>query len=252
MSLAFADVDDFDAAMSSSVIAATVDTERWPFGDVRDEVMNLWGIVKLAGHFRHFGGSAPWDLESLAALLRYALEDETPKSRKKRTPMDVDALVVKWVPIIRGLSSAHTKDEIDRCEFESETHLSPLLTAPVKQLREFFAKLVTALESDPTIPFFVHRTFAAYHEGIVKRAPDADIKTLKTALATEIAEMVEKDVVPDIREAIIGALQWRSTSQLEDVKEAVSSGAKPRLRGKESCLFLVVSKPDGTEATVML
>jgi hypothetical protein len=229
---------------------------RYDYDGVRDALLNIWGVCNLArlrGQRCEFGTtSAPWSLESLAALFQYGSDDETPDCSDERVcNVDVDVLVVKWIPVIRGLSAGHDKTEVDRCEFESQELLAPLLTAPVEQMREFFDKLCTALRTDPTIPMFVHVMFDAYHEAVVKPAPDQAVKELKTALATEIAEMVERDVVPDIKSALIGALQWRPTEVLEKVKEAVQSGAKPRLRGRESCLFLVVPTSDG-EATVML
>lgn len=45
---------------------------------------------------------------------------------------------------------------------------------------------------------------------VLKDAKDGEVKTLKTKLAREIADLVEKDVRPDIGKAIAGALQWRS------------------------------------------
>lgn len=92
----------------------------------------------------------------------------------------------------------------------------------------------------PRVPFVVWRIFESYGNAIVKTAQDQDILTLKTALATEIAVLVEQDVQPDILTAIIGALQWRSPEVLEEIKAEVKRGRKPRLEGKESCLFLVV------------
>lgn len=147
-------------------------------------------------------------------------------------------MVVNWVPIVRSLSVAHSKEEFDRAEFEAETHLAPILTAPVAQLREFYARLCDALRADEAIPFFVVASFDAWHEVILKRAPDEDVKELKTALAAEVAELVEQDILPDLRAALTGALQWRSPDKLKKIKAAVQSGAKPSLRGRESCLFL--------------
>ena len=57
---------------------------------------------------------------------------------------------------------------------------------------------------------------------------------------------------PDLPRAIAGALQWRSPATLTKVRDAVKSGAKASIVGRESCLFLKVALPDGTEETVML
>ena len=117
------------------------------------------------------------------------------------------------------------------------------------QVREFFDRLCTALRTDPSIPLFVHAMFDAYNEGVVKKAPDQAVKELKTALATEIADLVEKDVQPDIKRAIAGALMWRPEESLVKVRDAVKAGAKPRVTGRESCLFLEI---EGTNTCVML
>jgi len=220
---------------------------------VRDAVMSIWGTVNMALALQDSSlrdsRNGRWTYKTLRSWVRYGTEVW---SRKRKIPMDIEKLVVARVPIVRGLSTAHSKDEIDRCEFEAETHLAPLLTAPVKQLREFYAQLCTALRTDPTIPMFVWTAFDAWHEAVVKVAPDEHVRELKTALATEVAELVEKDVMPDIKEALIGALKWRGAEALTEVRDAVKSGAKPRVRGRESCLFLQVPRNDGTLVSVML
>jgi len=216
---------------------------------IRDATMNIWGLCNLASvhvlrEFDRQGG--PWDLKSLACLFAYGSgyfdegDDGVPDSKNPVQIMDIDALVVRWVPIIRGLCVGHDKAEIDRCEFESQELLAPLLACRVKQLREFFDKLCTALRSDPSIPLFVHTMFDAYNAGVVQKAADQDIKQLKTALAGEIADLVEEQVRPDLKQALIGALQWRGERELTEVRDAVKNGAKPRVRGRESCLFLEV------------
>jgi hypothetical protein len=239
-------------------ICTTADTEPTILNllgvsGVRDAVMSIWSTVQVAValHKTSPRDEKPrmWTYLTLRSWVRYGTEVWP---RKRRTPMDVEKLVVAWVPIVRGLSTAHSKDEIDRCEFEAETHLAPLLTAPVKQLREFYAQLCTALRTDPTIPMFVWTAFDAWHEAVVKIAPDEHVRELKVALATEVAELVEKDVMPDIKEALIGALKWRGAEALTEVRDAVKSGAKPRVRGRESCLFLQVPRNDGTMVSVML
>lgn len=239
-------------------ICTTADTEPTLMNllgvtGVRDAVMQIWGTVQMASALHATSNRdadrGKWTYLTLRSWVRYGTEVWP---RKRRTPMNVERLVVSWVPIIRGLSTAHSKDEIDRCEFEAETHLAPLLTAPVKQLREFYAQLCVALRTDPTIPMFVWTAFDAWHEAVVKVAPDEHVRELKTTLATEVAELVEKDVMPDIKEALIGALKWRGAEALTEVRDAVRAGAKPRVRGKESCLFLQVPRNDGSIVSVML
>lgn len=228
---------------------------------VRDAALSMWDTVQL-GHWMterpfHDGDDASakadrktgrWTYLTLTAFMRYAAAH--PGTRRK-TPMDSAKMVRAWVPIIRGLATAHDKATLDRCEFDAETHLAPLLTAPVKQIREFYAALVVALKADNQIPLFVWSAFEAWHEAIVKRAPDEGVQELRTKLAAEVADLVERDVAPDLRDALIGALRWRSAEILEEIRGAVQAGGKPRLKGRESCLFLCVPTASG-EATVML
>jgi hypothetical protein len=54
-----------------------------------------------------------------------------------------------------------------------------------------------------------------------------------------VADAVEKNLDRgQLVEAIAGALQWRSGERLEAVKQRLDAGEKPRIRGRESCLFL--------------
>lgn len=219
---------------------------------VREHALSLWTITQLGMEtFKgKFGNGTK--LNDFLSLLAYGVEHP---SRRRRVEMQVKAMVKTWVELIVGLSTAHTKDDLDRCEFGMEEHLSPLLTAPVAQIREFFAGLVVALEKDERVPFFVARMFDAYQEAILKKAPDGAVVELKKELAGEIAELVEKDIQADLRQALIGALQWRPPQALEKVRDAVRKGHKPRLRGRESCLFLCIPDPDddkGGEIQVML
>lgn len=221
--------------------------------DVRDACLSIWDIVQsgkvvagavmaLPGFRQRHGGVRT--LDDFRSILMFGCEWPT---TKRRTQMDVDEMVTRWVPIIRGLATAHDKATLDQCEFEEEDHLSPLLAAPVKQLREFYAKLTQALHDDPTIPFFIWSMFEAWGEVIFKKAPDADIKTLKTDLAEEIARMAEEQVRPDLGKAIAAALQWRSPEALEKIHAELSAGKPAKMTGRSSCLFLQVG-----DATVML
>ena len=72
----------------------------------------------------------------------------------------------------------------------------------------------------------------------VQDAPDEAVKRLKHKLAAEIAEIVELDVQDQIPKAIERALCWRDPETLQAVKETLQSGAKPKLVGRQSCLFL--------------
>lgn len=165
-------------------------------------------------------------------------------SRKKRTPMNVDGLVEKWADVLTGLATAHDKDAADRYEAAIEECLTPILAAPIKQVREFYPKLLKALKENPQVPFLVWRSYEIWVDQVLSKAPDEGVKQLKTELAKEITEMVEQDVKDQIPEALIRALQWRSPENLAEVKDAVveekAKGNKVRLRGRESCLFMEV------------
>lgn len=172
-------------------------------------------------------------------MLWYGLEH---CSRRKRTMIDVDALAAKWHTLIVGLAMAHDKDEADRFEAAVDECLTPLVKAPVKQLREFAAKVRDSLKADPKVPYLVWRAMESWIDKIVLPAPDDGIKELKTQLAAEIVEMVEDDAKRDLPAAMVRALQWRSPEKLEEVKRVVAeekqAGRGVRLRGRESCLFL--------------
>ena len=73
-------------------------------------------------------------------------------TRRKRTEMNVDGLVEKWADVLTGLAVAHDKETADRYEAAIEECLTPLLAAPIKQIREFYPKLLTALKSNPQVP----------------------------------------------------------------------------------------------------
>ncbi len=162
--------------------------------------------------------------------------------------MDVDKLVEAWHKTVVGLAVAHDKDEADRYEAAIEQCLMPILSAPIKQIREFYPKLLKSLKEDPSVPFLVWRSYEIWVDQVLSKAPDEGVKQLKTDLAKEITALVEQDVKDQIPDALIRALQWRSAETLAEVKDAVveakAKGQKPRLKGRESCLFLEVG---GTE-----
>lgn len=194
----------------------------------------------------------PARLSQLATLL-YQADRMKMMGRSKRTPMDINALVKTWVEVIVGLSTAHDHAARTEADERQDDILGPILAAPIKQVREFARALATALEADGRVPFMVWSSFKRAILPVVMKGPDGEIIELKVRLAREIAEMVEKDIpAEDWVEAIAGALQWRSPETLEKVKAAVATGAKPRVRGRESCLFLDLDVADGEPVTVVL
>lgn len=219
--------------------------EKSPQRGIRTEVINSYEIPR--SFYRDFKHSAAKHMDQLGVLLWYAMQCRR-MGRTKRTQMNVDKLVEEWAEVVTGMAVAHDKDESDRYEAAIEKCLVPILAAPIKQVREFYPKLLIALKSNPKVPFLVWRSYEIWIDQVLSKAPDEDIKVLKTELAKEIADMVEQDVKDQIPEALIRALQWRNAETLEEVKQAVvqekAKGNKIRLRGRESCLFMEVG---GTE-----
>lgn len=179
--------------------------------------------------------------ESIACFLWYACKHP---SRKKRISMNVDKMVELWAELIPKFSLGHDKNELDQAEGLLDDSFAPFLIAPIKELREFFGKLVERLKNDPKIPYIVWRTYEQWYEMVIKSAKDQEIKVLKEDLAKKIVALVDperQEVKQDIRDAMVDALMWRSEKQLENVKTALESGSgKPRVKGRQSCLYLQV------------
>ncbi len=101
--------------------------------------------------------------------------------------------------------------------------------------------MIAELRNDKAVPYLVWKAFEVWQMQMEK-APDEDIKELKTGLAQEIVALVEQDAKDQLPEAMVRALMWRSPSKLEEVKQVVAeekqAGRKVRLKGRESCLFL--------------
>lgn len=167
--------------------------------------------------------------------------------------MDVPKMIQSWKEWIVVFSTAHVKASVDQAEFTIDELLSPLLTAPIKQLRQFYKGLVEALKEDERVPYFVWTMFSVYGEAIIEgSADDEAIIKLKKKLAGDIAEMVESQVHIDIQKALVGALMWRPKEDLVEIKDDLQTGAKPRIKGRQSCLFLTTKRKGKPERTVML
>lgn len=197
--------------------------------------------------------------EGLAKLLWYGQKHPArgARNRMAKKGIDVEELARRWVDLIARLSTAHSADEMDEAEASLDEVLLPVLKCPVGQLREFYRRMVELLKEDSRIPLFVWRAFEMYAEKNVLTAPDEEVVELRTALAKEIADVVAPEVQKDIVEAMVNALQWRSSEKLTQIRDAVKEGARPRARrklvGHESCLFLEVTGADGTPvATVQI
>jgi hypothetical protein len=216
---------------------------------IRELLISSYEIPK---YFYQTGMGKPRKNKSSAALMKELgvlcwYSTTVCKTRKKRTFMDIELMVVRWHKMIVGLAVAHTKDAADAVEASVEECLSPMLNAPVKQLREFAPKLLHTLQNDAGVPYLVWRSFEIWVE-MMKGAPDDGVKELKKDLAAQIVDMVEADAKAQLPEAMIRALMWRSPEKLQEVKEVVerekAAGRGVRLKGRESCLFLEAGGSD--------
>ena len=170
-------------------------------------------------------------------------------SRRKRTPMDVQNMIDTWLPLIRKLATAHDIDERDAASSQLDEYLTPIIAAPVAQIREFYRGLVARMKADETVPWAVWKLFEFWGTNVLDKIDKAEVIGLKTELAKRIAEnSFEQIPREDWIASMVGALQWRNPERLQQIEEALDKGHKPRVRGKESCLFLQV----GDSAEVML
>lgn len=161
--------------------------------------------------------------------------------------MKVDEQVGRWIDVIVRLGTAHTAAEADAAEFDLDEIMEPVLAAPVSQLRAFYSKLVEGMKEHPGVPYIIWRSFEQWRDSILEQAPDQEVMKLQNELAESIAAGVEQEVQPDIVDALTNALKWRPAADLEKVKRNLDEGEKPRVRGRQSCLFLEVG-----DARVML
>jgi hypothetical protein len=211
-----------------------------------EEKKKLFGGVRTAVISSLYSGQWKWSMKkspmgravTLGWTLRYAMLYGMVWARRAKPMKDIDGLVKKWIDAIVGMCLAHDKDDYDAHDAKADELLGPLLTAPVKDVRAFYKKLQESMRADKRVPFLVFMGFEAWGEVAVKDAPDEGIKRLKNKLAGEIADLVEEPIKDQIPEAIKRALRWRDPETLEAVKETLKSGKKPKLVGRQSCLFL--------------
>ncbi len=231
--------------MAAAHVSFGVIDERAPMSD-EPEVYGFRSMqidsYEIPRHFYSLQkGGAAYRMRELGAVMYYGIEVCGYMSRKRRIAVDVDKLVELWRVAVVGLAIAHDKDEADKYEASIDSCLTPLLSAPIKQVRDFSSKLLTVLKADPQVPFLVWRPYEIWLN-MMKSAPDEGVKELKTHLAKQIADIVEEDLKPQLGEALVRALQWRSPEKLAEVRDVVEkekeAGRAPRLRGRESCLFM--------------
>jgi hypothetical protein len=193
----------------------------------------LW-TSKIGGNK---SGSPVHRITMLGWILRYGMKNGMCSPRRRKT-VKIDEMVTAWIEAVVGMCQAHDKDEYDAHDAKADELLGPLLTAPVAQVREFYANLSEAMKADKRVPMLVWMGFEAWGEVAVKGAQDQGVIRLKNKLAQEIADLVEEPIRDQIPKAVARALRWRDPETLQSVKETLESGVKPKLRGRESCLFL--------------
>lgn len=206
---------------------------------IRDAVLAGWDVWQFGSNLER---GLTKRVKDLGTMIRWGLFAGRMTHRTKK--MNVEELVQKWLSAIVGMATAHDKDTYDHHDAKADELMTPILSAPIKQVREFYKKLRAALRADPRVPMLVWMGFEAWGEVVVKGAEDDEaIKRLKNKLAQEIVELVELEIQDQIPEAIRRALRWRDPETLKEVKEALEGGAKPKLIGRQSCLFLECVKP---------
>lgn len=177
----------------------------------------------------------------LGTLLRFDMRGYFGK-RRKAVPVNIPELVDKWIEAIVGMCLAHDKDTYDAHDAKADELLTPIMAAPVAQVREFYFAMVEKMKTDKRVPFLVKISFEAWGEVIVKNAPDEGVKRLKRKLAADIADLAEMQLCDQWPEAIKRALMWRDPEVLEEVKSRLEAGEKPKIRGRQSCLFLEMGR----------
>jgi hypothetical protein len=221
-------------------LGARTSSREWALAAINVLTLGVWW------------GTSCQRIRDLVYLLAYA-DSYSHTGRKRRVVVDIDQLVPRYVEVIVELATAHEHTRRTAADHAAEDLLGPLLTAPVAQIRTFAQRLSTALREDPRVPWMIWSMFERVLEPLIVKGADGEVLKLKTELAAEIAELVEAGL--DREELIVamaGALQWRAPERLEAVKKGLQAGKKPRLTGRESCLFLEIETVDGTVEHVVL
>jgi hypothetical protein len=181
-----------------------------------------------------------------AKELAVALTYETcHPSRKRRKPVEnLREFANQWKEVLVKLSLSHTRESVDQADYRMDDLFTGLYAMPVKQVREFYDLLLAELKSDESVPYFIWKTVEHWKEQAVGVSQDVEAKMLQAELAGELAAVLEPILSPQLKEALTESLKWKSAETLTKVRSAVQAGEKPKLRGRESCLFLEVA---GTE-----
>ena len=210
---------------------------------LRTAVIDAWEVGTFAARF---GDGFYEKLYKMQLLLYWGMCAGRMTSKGVKA-VRVEKLVERWHKAVVGMCTAHSKDDYDAHDFQADDLMRPLLTAPIRQVRQFWVKLQRSLRNDPKVPFFVWVSFEAWGKTMVKHAEDdSACIALRDKLADEIASLVNLDIRDQLPEAIARALRWRDADTLKQVKAAVTNGGKPRMVGRQSCLFLEVGNGENT------
>ena len=183
------------------------------------------------------------DIKNMAVLLVYCHDKVKAGGKVARRvyKVDVEKLVDDWVEVIVDLSTAHDHAVRTAADKKTSDLLSPILRAPIGQIRKFAELLGTRLKEDKRVPFLIWSCFETITKPIVEDRPAGAAIELRNEIATRIAEVAESRLDrSELVRAMADALQWRPAETLEKVEKEMEKGGRPRLQGRESCLFLQV------------
>jgi len=162
-------------------------------------------------------------------------------NRERRKPVDnLRDFAQQWKEVLVKLTMSHTKEGIDQADYKMDDLFNGLIAMPVKQVREFYDLLLAELKSDENVPYFIWKTIEAWKEKAVGVSQETEARMLQAELAGELANILEPDLKPQLKQALADSLKWKSPEVLEKIHGVVSTGSRPSLRGRESCLFLEV------------
>lgn len=184
----------------------------------------------------------PYIQDNKAYVLgRYLTGQTCHPTRKRRKPVDnLMDFAKQWKEVLVKLTMSHTKEGIDQADYKMDDLFNGLIAMPVKQVRGFYDLLLAELKSDENVPYFIWKTIEAWKEKAVGVSQETEAKMLQAELAGELANILEPDLKPQLKQALADSLKWKSPEVLEKIRGVVSTGNRPSLRGRESCLFLEV------------
>jgi len=200
---------------------------------IKDAVMLTPMVVQIMRP--HIQDNKSYELGSLLTRLTRR------PSRKRRKPVDdLKGFAKQWKDVMVKLTMSHTKEGIDQADYKMEDLFNGLIAMPVKQVRKFYDLLLSELKGDESVPYFVWKTVEAWKETAVGVSQETEAKILQAEMAGELANMLEPALQPQLKQALADSLKWKPPEVLEKIRGAVSTGNRPSLRGRESCLFLEV------------